>query len=154
MLNSFHSNGVMRRVAACQNTNMSIIQITRKVKLFLNLFSFFLFIFMTIPFAALQGTKKAWNPLCAIRKKSHPEIRRRYENLKKRRGHKMVISSIMLPPCLWDSLAVDSTARHRCRDSHRLAPTRWKSMEAPLHSLIFGGLLQPALRFDAYICFT
>ena len=32
----------------------------------------------------------------------------------------------------------------------RLAPTRWKSMEAPLHCLIFGGLLQPALRFYAY----
>ena len=32
--------------------------------------------------------------LCAIRKKSNPEIRRRYENLKKRRGHKKAIIAI------------------------------------------------------------
>ena len=32
--------------------------------------------------------------MCAIRKKSHPEIRRRYENLKKRRGHKKAIIAI------------------------------------------------------------
>ena len=32
--------------------------------------------------------------LCAIRKKSNPEIRKRYENLKKRRGHKKAIIAI------------------------------------------------------------
>ncbi len=32
--------------------------------------------------------------LCAIRKKSNPEIRRRYENLKKRRGYKKAIIAI------------------------------------------------------------
>ena len=32
--------------------------------------------------------------LCAIRKKSNPEIRRRYEKLKKRRGHKKAIIAI------------------------------------------------------------
>ena len=32
--------------------------------------------------------------LCAIRKKSNPEIRRRYENQKKRRGHKKAIIAI------------------------------------------------------------
>lgn len=32
--------------------------------------------------------------LCAIRKKTNPEIRRRYENLKKRRGHKKAIIAI------------------------------------------------------------
>ena len=32
--------------------------------------------------------------LCAIRKKCNPEIRRRYENLKKRRGHKKAIIAI------------------------------------------------------------
>ena len=32
--------------------------------------------------------------LCAVRKKSNPEIRRRYENLKKRRGHKKAIIAI------------------------------------------------------------
>ena len=32
--------------------------------------------------------------LCAIRKKSNPEIRKRYLNLKKRRGHKRAIIAI------------------------------------------------------------
>ena len=32
--------------------------------------------------------------LCAFRKKSNPEIRRRYENPKKRRGHKRAIIAI------------------------------------------------------------
>ena len=34
---------------------------------------------------------------CAIRKKSNPEIRRRYLNLKKRRGHKKAIIAITPP---------------------------------------------------------
>lgn len=62
-----------------------------------------------------------------------------------------VSSFISAPPSLCDSLAVVGTARHKSRNSRRLASTRRKSTRVLVHFLIDGRLLQSVRSFDAYV---